>query len=292
MSPTSHPTLPSPDQLVREVAAALPHFRQVQWVEKTESTNADLLNMARADRGPQARPWLLGAHLQERGRGRAGRSWQNRMGANLMFSCAFDVFLPPRQLPTLSPLAGLAACEALRELVLPEHRLHMSMKWPNDVQWKFAKLAGILVEVTRAGTSRLTPDHYVAIIGMGVNLDDARALSLSLDRQISDWSEITRNDTHAATVTPAQIVARIAQAWYTSLNDVTAYGFASLPARYAKVDALAGQHVNVLDDGRILQAGIACGVNEFGELVLRTHEKEIPISIGEVSVRPQKAQVQ
>src|SRR3546814_14434760 len=67
----------------------------------------------------------------------------------LMFSCAFDVFITPQQLATLSPLAGLAACEALRELVQAQHRKHLSMKWPNDVQWHYAKLAGIL-EIGRA----------------------------------------------------------------------------------------------------------------------------------------------
>ncbi|QAA94553.1 biotin--[acetyl-CoA-carboxylase] ligase [Pollutimonas thiosulfatoxidans] len=281
--------LPDPSHLAADLAAALPAFKQVQWVQTTDSTNGDLLAMARADRGPQARPWLLGAHLQERGRGRAGRRWQNRPGANLMFSCAFDVFLSPRQLPALSPLAGLAACEALRELITPEQRLHMAMKWPNDVQWKRAKLAGILVELTRAGTSRLSNDHYVAIIGMGVNLDDARALSQSLNRQIADWAEVARDDPGAATATPVDLVSRIAMAWYDSLNQVTAHGFDAIPERYAHVDALAGQHINVLDDGRILQAGIACGVNTFGQLMLRTPSEEIPISIGEISVRPQTA---
>ncbi|MGB3288434.1 MAG: biotin--[acetyl-CoA-carboxylase] ligase, partial [Burkholderiaceae bacterium] len=235
---------------------------------------------------PQARPWLQGAHLQERGRGRAGRRWQNRPGANLMFSCAFDVFLAPQQLPTLSPLAGLAACEALRELVEPEHRSRMTMKWPNDLQWDSAKLAGILVEVTRSGASRLSPDHYVVIIGIGLNLDDARSLSLSLNRRVADWSEIARQDAKAAAVSAAGLVGQIAQAWYASLNQATAYGFDSLPARYAQVDSLAGQHINVLDDGRIAQAGIACGINHYGQLLLRTPQGEQAISVGEVSVRP------
>ncbi|UYO94052.1 biotin--[acetyl-CoA-carboxylase] ligase [Pollutimonas sp. M17] len=288
MDTAPHPPLPSPCQLVDELRSTLPHFKQIQWLERTESTNADLLGMARASHGPQARPWLLGAHLQERGRGRAGRSWQNRPGANLMFSCAFDVFLAPQQLPTLSPLAGLAACEALRELIEPEHRGHLTMKWPNDVQWDSAKLAGILVEVTRAGASRLSPDHYVVIIGMGLNLDDARSLSLSLNRRVADWSEIARRDTRAATVSAAGLVAHVAQAWYTSLNEATAYGFDALPLRYAKVDSLAGQHINVLDDGRIAQAGIACGINRLGQLLLRTPQGEQSISIGEVSVRPRQ----
>ncbi len=291
MSTSPSSFLPSPGQLKTTLSTALPHFKQVDWVERTDSTNAELMSKARASSGQLARPWLLGAHLQESGRGRAGRTWQNRAGANLMFSCAFDVFLPPLQLPTLSPLAGLAACEALRELIGAPQRSRLSMKWPNDVQWQFAKLAGILVEVTRAGASRLSSDHYVAVIGIGVNLSDARALSLSLNRQIADWSEIAQQDDRAAAASAADIVARIAQAWYASLNDVTAHGFGSLPERYGKVDFLAGQHVNVLDGDRIKQAGIACGINTLGQLILRTHDGETPISIGEISVRPQQDSV-
>ncbi|WP_353147782.1 biotin--[acetyl-CoA-carboxylase] ligase [Pollutimonas bauzanensis] len=280
--------LPSPAQLTEGLSAALPGFKHVEWKARTLSTNAELMAKARAGSGQLARPWLLGAHLQDSGRGRSGRTWQNREGANLMFSCAFDVFLPSQQLPTLSPLAGLAACEALRELIGRPLRNQLSMKWPNDLQWKFAKLAGILVEVTRAGTARLSSDHYVAIIGMGINLSDARALSQSLNRQVADWSEIVQEDQTAATVGAVDIVACIARAWYASLNDATAHGFDGLPARYNNVDVLAGQHINVLDDGRITQAGIACGVNTLGQLILRTHAGETPISIGEISVRPQQ----
>src|SRR3546814_19686567 len=120
--------------MVDELSSTMPHFKQIQWLEKTESTNADLLTMARADHGPQARPWLVGAHLQEHGRGRAGRRWQNRPGANLMFSCAFDVFITQQQLATLSPLAGLAPCEALREPVQAQTRKPQTTKGPPQVQ--------------------------------------------------------------------------------------------------------------------------------------------------------------
>ena len=285
---TSKPLpLPDPEQMRHDVAARLPQFKQVQWVATTHSTNADLLAMARATNGPLARPWLLGAHLQERGRGRSGRNWQNRQGANLMFSCAFDVFLPPHELPSLSPLVGLAACEALRDVIGPHQRSHLTMKWPNDLQWQSAKLAGILVEVTRAGTARLSPDHYVAIVGMGLNLDDARALSTSLNRKIADWAHIAAADQQAAQASAASLVAHVAQSWYDCLNLVTAQGLGFLPERYAKIDALQGQHIHILDDGRILQAGIACGVNHLGQLLLRNAQGEHTITVGEVSVRPQ-----
>lgn len=282
-------TLLSARNMAARLRSELPQFSHIDWVERTVSTNADLYARARDDQAGQARPWLLGAHLQDKGRGRAGRTWQNRQGANLMFSCAFDVFLPPWQLPALSPLAGLAACEALRTVISKENRNHLSMKWPNDVQWKSAKLAGILVEATRAGTARLTPDHHIAIIGMGINLEDARALSQSLNRRVADWSEITHADSLAATATTTGLVARIARAWYQALNDVTAHGFDDFPARYASVDALIGQSIDVVDNGAVIQTGLACGVTTHGQLRLRTPTGETTVTVGEISVRAHKA---
>src|SRR5690606_27913377 len=99
-------------------------------------------------------------------------------------------------------------------------------------------------------------------------------LSTSLNRKVADWSEITAHDSQAAGVTAPALVARIAQSWYDCLNHVTAHGLGFLPERYARVDALLGQHVNILDDGRMRQAGIACGVNRLGQLLLRGPQGE------------------
>lgn len=287
-TPKPYTLLPEPSEMQAALTLALPHFQQLDWVASTSSTNGQLLARARATDGPLARPWLLGAHLQEQGRGRAGRTWQNRVGANLMFSCAFDVFLPPNQLPTLSPLAGLVTSEVLRTFISPENQAHLAMKWPNDIQWKSSKLAGILVEVTRSGAAKLSTDHHIAILGIGINLNDARALSQSLNRQIADWDEVSQEDPLAASTQVTDIVASIAQGWYQRLNHVTAYGFEDFPQQYAAVDVLAGQSINVLDDGRIVQAGIACGVNTWGQLLIKSPDGINPITVGEVSVRPQK----
>lgn len=277
--------LPMPEQMQSLLRQGLPEFQHIEWVGRTTSTNADLLERARAESGTLARPWLLGAHLQERGRGRSGRSWQNRSGANLMFSCAFDVFLPPASLPTLSPYSGVVTTETLRSLLTASNRPLLTMKWPNDVQWRFAKLAGILVEATRAGTARLSPDHHVAIIGIGINLDDARALSTSLNRQVADWSEIARADSAAARVRPELIVMRLARALYENFSEVSARGFEALPERYATVDGLVGQKVDIIDNGRLLRSGNAAGVNDYGQLLVRDAAGAHAVSVGEVSVR-------
>lgn len=276
--------LPEPDGLAEELRAALPGTWRIDWVECTGSTNADLLARARHDPGVPARPWLLGSHLQQHGRGRAGRTWQNRRGANLMFSCAFDVFLPARQLPTLAPLIGTASCEALRGLVGPDARKRLLMKWPNDLLWEQGKLAGVLIETTRAGTA-MAADHFIVIIGLGLNLRDARALSLSLERQVSDWAGIAEVDDLARQRDAATLVARLARAWYDDINRATARGFDDLAARYARVDALEGRYLDVLDDGRLLHTGVACGIDDQGRLRLRNAQGEIAVSVGEISVR-------
>lgn len=273
--------LPAPEALVRELACRLPAFQDITWTASTGSTNADLLARARAG-APARKPWLLGTHLQETGRGRAGRPWQNRSGSTLMFSCAFDVHLPAAQLPALSPLAGVAGCEALRAVAGPEAH-GLCMKWPNDVQWHDAKLAGVLVETTRNPGGR--DAGYTVVIGMGVNLRDAEQLTQTLGREVADWQQV---EGHAGrTATAADLVSASATAWHDAVQTLEREGFAAFRQRFDQVDALAGRQVNVLDKGDILLSGPACGVDEHGRLLVQTPDGATPISVGEISIRRQ-----
>ncbi|MCQ9617614.1 biotin--[acetyl-CoA-carboxylase] ligase [Paenalcaligenes niemegkensis] len=280
------PPLGSANRMASQLEQSLNLFNHIEWVERTDSTNGDLIQRARSGSGSIVRPWLLGAHLQDRGRGRAGRTWQNRAGSHLMFSCAFDIFLPARSLATLSPLAGVAACEALRRLLPARHQVALALKWPNDILWYGAKLAGILTEVTRASTAPSSADHHVVVIGIGINLDDARSLSQSLNRQVADWSTVCQDCPDIQAHRHADLVANIARAWYETMNQTTAYGFDNLSSRYAEVDALSGQNVSIIDNGRTLYSGIASGINETGQLLVRSALGCEAISVGEVSVRP------
>lgn len=256
-------------------------FGRVDWTARTGSTNADLLARAREREAVHAapKPWLLGAHLQETGRGRAGRAWQNRPGAALMFSCAFDTALAPASLPVLSPLAGLATCEALR-LLAGSAGERLCVKWPNDVQWGDGKLAGVLVETARnPGGPSSAPGHTV-VIGMGMNLLDGVALSLALEREVADW---TASECGAAL---SDVVAEVALAWRAALAQVESEGFAAFVGRFRRLDALEGREIQVLDRGNVLHKGLGCGVDAQGRLRVRTWEGELPVSVGEISVRP------
>ena len=273
--------LPAPEILARELGLRLPVFQDIAWAGDTGSTNADLLARARSGAGA-AKPWLLGTHLQNAGRGRAGRPWQNRTGSTLMFSCAYDVHLPAAQLPALSPLAGVVACEALRAVAGPRAR-GLCMKWPNDVQWHDAKLAGVLVETTRNPGGREA--GYTVVIDMGINLRDADVLSRALGRDVADWTQVQAESDCQPDA--ADLVCASATAWHDAIQTLEREGFAAFRHRFDQVDALAGRPVNVLEKGDILLSGTACGVDEHGRLLVQTPEGASPISIGEISIRRQ-----
>ncbi|SAI51722.1 biotin--protein ligase [Bordetella ansorpii] len=274
--------LPAPDAFARTLSDRLPAFRHVEWLDRTGSTNTDLL--ARTRNAPTGdKPWLLGAHVQENGRGRAGRPWKSRPGATLVFSCAFDVYLPPAALPALSPLAGMAICEGLRGLAgaaAPD----VCVKWPNDVLWRDGKLVGVLIESSRnAGGPEA---GHTVIAGVGVNLLDAAELSQALQRQVADWSQIAEASGTVG-VGPADVVCAVACALHDTFSQAASLLAGAFPARFARVDALAGRAVNVLDQGAVLNGGVAQGVDAQGRLLIATPTGTLPITVGEISIRPQ-----
>nr|MBF0682572.1 biotin--[acetyl-CoA-carboxylase] ligase [Pseudomonas sp.] len=257
----------------------LPDWADVQWLQATESTNTDLLMQARAH---QPLPRLLGTHVQHHGRGRANRNFRTAPAAALMFSCAFEVALPMAALPTLSVMLGLVACETLAGRLAHGHQLRL--KWPNDIQWGDAKLAGILMESASSGigeSSRL-------VIGMGLNLTGAQELSASLGRPVADWQATGNSDR------PAELCASVAIAWHKALAWAEScwqpsVGLMDLPWRYAVHDVLAGCPVQVQDQGIVLMHGVAAGVAPDGRLQLRTDTGIQVVTAGDVSIRPSLA---
>jgi len=276
-------TLPPAPEMARAVRAQLSNFDAVDWLTETGSTNTDLMDWLR-ERYRQgdasmhgAR--LLGAHWQRAGRGRVGRKLVNQPGGMLMFSCAFALRIAPAWLPCLSLAAGLAACEVLRRHARPDQATVLAIKWPNDFQLGEAKLAGLLVESLRhrAGGE----NAYGVVMGMGMNLRDAQALTAQLQRPVADWSQ-------AAGETPLPVLAAdIALAWQEALSVCAREGFAAFQTRFRAVDALHGRTVNVIDAGRVLHGGVARGVDDHGRLLVDDGVRAIAVSVGDVSVRAQ-----
>jgi BirA family biotin operon repressor/biotin-[acetyl-CoA-carboxylase] ligase len=158
------------------------------------------------------------------------------------------------------------------------------MKWPNDVLWRNAKLAGVLVESAR-NLGNEESGHTV-IIGMGMNLRDADLLSQALDRPVADWSYIVEQIGRAAPPSAADLVCATATAWLDAIQQFEISGLASFSSRLAQIDALAGRAINVVERETVVCSGVACGLDAQGRLLVRTGQGVTPVSIGEVSIRP------
>ncbi len=141
-------------------AALVGPWDRLDVVERTGSTNADLLAAAAA--GAPDRTVLVAEH-QDAGRGRLARSWVSPPGAGLTVSVLFrPTGVHPSRFGWLPLLAGLAALDAVRSVT----GLPAGLKWPNDllVGEEPKKVAGILAEVA-------DPARPAVVVGIGINVD-------------------------------------------------------------------------------------------------------------------------
>ncbi|HEU4704493.1 MAG TPA: biotin--[acetyl-CoA-carboxylase] ligase [Sphingomicrobium sp.] len=212
---------------------------RIRIVERTGSTNADLL----ADAGAVEGDWLVALH-QSAGKGRQGRSWAagegNFFGSTLVGLRPGD---PPAS--SLSLAAGLALIEAA-DVAVPGQPL--ILKWPNDLLLGHDKLGGILLE--RGG------DRVVA--GFGVNLAAAPQLP---DRKAASLSGVVTPQGFAPLL--AASFARLLGLWRSS--DSASFARAWLE-RAHPVGSLLTVHTGA--DDRL--SGRFDGIEPDGALRLRT----------------------
>ncbi|WP_246464304.1 biotin--[acetyl-CoA-carboxylase] ligase [Undibacterium seohonense] len=238
---------------------------QIEVVEQTGSTNADLMQRAKNLQTPT----LLLARHQTAGKGRAGRSWLSTPDGVLTFSLAWEFQSGVQGLIGLPLAVGVAIAERLQQLGVP-----VKLKWPNDLLKESKKLAGILVEsqVSSAGSSW-------AIIGIGLNLRVPDELEQRIGQAVADAAWLAQMDRN-------QLVAQLLQALQAALIEFSTQGFAAFVDRWNRLHAHANQAVMIIDQQTVLQQGIALGVDQQGCLILQTEKGEVLIHSGDVSLRP------
>ncbi|MFJ8545431.1 biotin--[acetyl-CoA-carboxylase] ligase [Streptomyces sp. NPDC093586] len=238
-------------------------WRRVDVVQRTGSTNSDLV--ARAAAGEADEGAVLVAEEQTAARGRLDRQWTAPARSGLFFS----VLLRPAEVPVarwgwLPLLTGVAVATGLSRAA----GVDTALKWPNDllvtVDGEERKAGGILAE--RAGDDGV-------VIGVGINvtlradeLPVPRAGSLALAGAVStDRDPLLRG------------VLRALEDWYgrwrsaggdpavSGLQEAYAAGCATL-GRVVRAElpgdrALVGEAVAVDGDGRLVLA-TGAGVQE------------------------------
>ncbi|VXB52844.1 biotin--[acetyl-CoA-carboxylase] ligase [Massilia sp. 9I] len=237
---------------------------RVEVVPETGSTNADLL--ARA--AQLSEPLLLVAEHQSAGRGRAGRSWLSSSENSLTFSLAWKFDGGPSALAGLPLAIGVALGDALAAL-----GVQVQLKWPNDVLKDGAKLAGILIETQSAPNGGTW-----AVIGIGLNLIMPDEVEARLGRSAAGAPWLARMERDV-------LMAALLDALADALRLFARQGFAAFSARWNLRHAWQGQLVVILDNGQVLQEGLAAGVDDTGRLLLDTVEGRTTVLAGDVSLR-------
>ena len=212
--------------------AVAEYWRDVRWVETTGSTNADML--AHGEPGT-----VLIADEQTDGKGRLGRHWVSPKGSQLAMSMVLDASKHPGDFGLLSIAPGVAVTD-----VVPEAQL----KWPNDVQIRGKKIAGILSGL----------DMPRAVVGIGINvamrpedLPVETATALNLEGIEVDFDDFT-----------IDILTAMGQR-FGQWRD----GDPQLLEDYRRVCSTIGQEVRIeLHNGTV--TGTVDGINDAGEVII------------------------
>ena len=134
--------------------------RRLVVVERTTST-MDLAAGEAASGAPEGT--VVVAEEQTEGRGRFGRPWISPEGAALYVSILLRP--PTGLLPGVNMAAPLAAAAAASDV----GQVEAEVKWPNDVQVRGRKLAGVLVDAASGASGA-----GYAIVGVGAEREPRR----------------------------------------------------------------------------------------------------------------------
>lgn len=250
---------------VQQIAAA--HGFQTALLNECPSSNDCVLEKAK--QSPQAaHRALVVAHQQSCGRGRQGKSWQNRLGECLMFSLGWAFERPQHELGALALVAALACRQALHKL-----GVQAQIKWPNDLVMGADKLGGILIETVRSG------GRSVAVIGIGINfvLPKEVAQATSVQAALAAGRK--------AGVSAEALLDALLAELAALLPVFEAQGFAPMLADYQAANRDQGRPVRLLQHGQTVHEGVVAGVTEVGALRLLTEEGERIVVSGEISLR-------
>ena len=242
----------------------------VEVVDSVDSTSSELLRRASAT---DIHRRVLLAERQTAGRGRRGRAWTSIPGGSLTFSLGWRIARAPGELSALPLVVGLAVCRALEGAGFAD----IELKWPNDLVRRGAKLAGVLVEL-----SRDTAGRSLAVIGIGVNVRLPAAVRRAIGREVTDLASVELSAGLDRNVLAARIVNEVAGA----LRAYARSGFARFRTEWLRRHALQGKAVEVLlpDGGKV--RGTVRGVDADGALTVVSAGRSLRFTSGEVSLRP------
>lgn len=244
--------------------------RNVHYLTETDSTNQQAKRLAE-DGAPHGT--LVVADMQTAGKGRRGRSWQQKPGEAI----AMSIILRPDFAPEYASMLTLAAADSVVKGIEKATGMSPMIKWPNDVIVNRKKVCGILTEM---GMNLEDGSIDYVVVGIGINVnqtefpEEIRQIATSLRLEGGDG------------VQRSSLITEVMRAFERDYELLTERKCLSgileeYNARLINRDAA----VKVLDPKGEF-TGTSLGINERGELLVKKEDGTVTeVYAGEVSVR-------
>lgn len=245
--------------------------REIHFHETIDSTNREAKELVSSG-CPDGT--LVISRRQTGGRGRLGRSFSSPHGG-IYLSLVLRPEGRAEDALLLTSAAAVAAAEAIEETC----RLHVMIKWVNDLYLQNRKVTGILSEgVLDMESGTLS----AVVVGIGINFctqsgdfpADIRSVAGSL---FAGPSAVPEEADPNALV--ASLVCRLVSSAH------------ALPSRpfleaYRKRNMLLGKEVSLFRAGKETEGGTVLGIDDDARLVIRKQDGgELHVGSGEVTVR-------
>lgn len=244
--------------------------RQVVFLRETDSTNTQAKRLA--DDGA-SEGTLVVADMQTAGKGRRGRSWQQRPGSMI----SMTLILKPTFAPDKASMLTLIAAHSVADAIETATGLPVGIKWPNDIVIHGKKTVGILTEMSLSVEQDSI--HYV-VVGIGINVNIREFPEEISGMATSLYLECGRRISRAGLI--AEVMKRFERDYEVFLQTEDLSGILQeYNAHLAGMD----RQVRVLDPGGEF-TGVSRGINQSGELLVeKKNGRVVHVYAGEVSVR-------
>ena len=232
------------------------------YVEETDSTNS----LAKRESYKPHKTVFI-AKRQTAGRGRSGKVWNSESEDSLYMSILLKPEIPIHQVPHLTLVFGLAACNALKKYA------NIGIKWPNDIILNRKKLSGILCE----SAMKEGKVEYV-VLGIGVNVNNEVFPKEIEDIATSLKKEVDKN------FSISKIAEEIINEFYCLYDEFIENGLENILNDYKNNCLTLLKYVIVKKNNESIKA-FALDITNDGGLLVKNEDKEFVIDSGEASIR-------
>jgi BirA family biotin operon repressor/biotin-[acetyl-CoA-carboxylase] ligase len=254
----------SQSQIRRDLGTTL-FGKKVFTFEDLDSTNNCVRALANA--GLEEGLVVVSEH-QTAGRGRLGRPWESDREKNLLFSL---LLRPPETIAQIS-LLTFAVAAGISEAVESVTGLTVECRWPNDIIIEGKKICGILLEAS----VQQSKTEFV-VVGVGLNVNQTR-FTANLQGTATSLKNHCEKDINRITL--LQECIRCLEKRYINL---ATEGFAGVFNAWKSRCTMFDKTIRIDHHGMFMH-GVVKRLDPDGALVIVSHNKEIRLLAGDVTV--------